>query len=439
MKKTPIDGEIIRSVLNQLNIEDVGKASIREISKIVDLIQNKSGEKFIRMEMGVPGLDPVKVGVEAEIEALRRGVASSYPSIEGVRELKEETAKFVKNFINVDVKPESCVATVGSMQGGYAVFLTNANLDPKKDTALFIDPGFPVQKQQYMVMGHKFASFDVYKYRGEKLRDKLESFLSQGNINSIIYSNPNNPTWVCLTDEELKIIGELATKYDVVVVEDLAYFGMDFRRDLSTPGKPPYQPSVANYTKNWVMLISCSKIFSYAGQRMAVVVLSDYIATLCYDQLKKRFGADKYVVALTYRILYALSAGATHSAQLAMAAMFKAANEGKLNIVAEVKEYGERAHIMKKLFTKYGFEIVYDKDMDEPIADGFYFTIGYPGMKGGELIEKLLHYGISAITLGSTGSEKVDGLRACVSQTKLTMMPILEERLKQFYADNPVK
>jgi len=187
------------------------------------------------------------------------------------------------------------------------------------------------------------------------------------------------------------------------------------------------------------MLISSSKIFSYAGQRMAVIVLSDYIATRNYDQLKKRFGAGKYVITLTYRILYALSAGATHSAQFAMAAMFKAANEGKLNIVAEVKEYGERAHMMKKLFTKYGFEIVYDKDMDEPIADGFYFTIGYPGMKGGELIEKLLHYGISAITLGSTGSEKVDGLRACVSQTKLTMMPILEERLKQFHADNPVK
>ena len=53
--------------------------------------------------------------------------------------------------------------------------------------------------------------------------------------------------------------------------------------------------------------------------------------------------------------------------------------------------------------------------MDEPIADGFYFTIGYPGMKGGELIEKLLHYGISAITLGSTGSEKlmVCGLCFC--------------------------
>ncbi len=35
---------------------------------------------------------------------------------------------------------------------------------------------------------------------------------------------------------------------------------------------------------------------------------------------------------------------------------------GKLNFVEEVKEYGEKAHIMKKIFTDNGFKIVYDKD-----------------------------------------------------------------------------
>ena len=61
-----------------------------------------------------------------------------------------------------------------------------------------------------------------------------------------------------MQEEELKIIGELANQYDVVVVEDLAYFAMDFRRDLSQPGLPPYQPTVANYTGNWVMMVSSS-------------------------------------------------------------------------------------------------------------------------------------------------------------------------------------
>ena len=141
----------------------------------------------------------------------------------------------MRAFIDVDINQEGCVPVTGSMQGTYASFMVCSQCDEKKNTILFIDPGFPVQKQQLSVMGEKYETFDVYNYRGEKLRPKLESYLSQGNISAIIYSNPNNPSWVCLKEEELKVIGELATKYDIIVLEDLAYFAMDFRTDLSVP------------------------------------------------------------------------------------------------------------------------------------------------------------------------------------------------------------
>ena len=36
--------------------------------------------------------------------------------------------------------------------------------------------------------------------------------------------------------KELQIIGELANQYDIIILEDLAYFAMDFRKDLSHPG-----------------------------------------------------------------------------------------------------------------------------------------------------------------------------------------------------------
>ena len=91
--------------------------------------------------------------------------------------------------------------------------------------------------------------------------------------------------------------------------------------------------------------------------------------------------------------------GTSHSAQFALAAMFKAAADGTFDFISEVKEYGRRAERLKKIFTDYGFRIVYDHDLDEPIADGFYFTIAYPGMTGGELMEELIYYGVSAISL----------------------------------------
>ncbi|WP_461631807.1 aminotransferase class I/II-fold pyridoxal phosphate-dependent enzyme [Labilibaculum euxinus] len=435
--KTPINSQIVDQKLALCEIHKMEDATIRDVVRVVNMIEEESGEKFIRMEMGVPGLKPAKVGIEAEKQALEDGVASAYPMLEGVRALKEEASKFVKNFMNVDIAPEGIVPTVGSMQGGYAAFMTIGNCDAKKDTILFIDPGFPVQKTQLEVMNQKYESFDVFNYRGDKLKAKLEEFLVKGNIAGIIYSNPNNPAWICFNEDELQIIGELANKYDTIVMEDLAYFAMDFRTDLSQPGVAPYQPSVANYTDNYVLMISSSKAFSYAGQRIGLLCISNKLFHTRFENLKPRFGADEFGYTLIYRIIYTLSSGTSHSAQYALRAMLKAANEGKFNFIEEVKEYGERAKIMKKLFLENGFELVYEGDIDLPLADGFYFTVTYPGLSGSDLNKKLLYYGISAICLNETGSLK-EGLRACVSQVSRKQFKVLESRLKEFHKHHQI-
>jgi aspartate/methionine/tyrosine aminotransferase len=318
------------------------------------------------------------------------------------------------------------------MQGSFAAFMVSCRKDKQKDTTLFIDPGFPVQKQQHHNLGLKYETFDVYNHRGEKLRAQLESILTKGNISTMVYSNPNNPSWICFTEHELQIIGELSTKYDVTVIEDLAYFAMDFRKDFSKPGEPPYQPTVARYTDNYLLLVSSSKIFSYAGQRIGVMGIGKELFRRSFPDLKRFFSSDQFGHAIVYGALYSLTSGTCHSAQFALAAMLKAVNDGDFNFVENVKEYGKRAEVMKKIFTDNGFEIVYNMDEDQPIADGFYFTFAYPGMSGEELLEELLYYGVSAISLAITGSERTEGLRACVSLVHPDQFEVLRERLEQF-------
>ena len=434
MKNTPVDYQTARKVIDGYGLPDFGKATIREVVAISTQLEQITKTEFIHMEMGVPGLPAAKVGVEAEINALRAGAASIYPNINGLQALKDEASRFIKAFINIDIAPEGCVPVTGSMQGTYASFLVSGQCTPGKDTILFIDPGFPVQKQQIAVMGYKYESFDVYECRGQKLRDVLESYLSKGNIAAMIYSNPNNPAWFCLTEEELQIIGEMANKYDVIVIEDLAYFAMDFRKPLGVPFEAPYQATVARYTDNYVLQISGSKAFSYAGQRIGVTAISNKLYHRAYEGLTQRYGSGTFGTVYIHRVLYALSSGTSHSAQYALAAMFRAASDGTFDFVSDVKEYGRRAARLKKIFTDYGFTIVYDHDLEELIADGFYFTIGYPGMTGSELMEELMFYGISAISLGTTGS-KQEGLRACTSFIKDHQYALLEERLKIFKAN----
>ena len=275
---TPLDYNTVTAIIDEMGLGDFSQATIRDIQSLSRQLEEKTGERVIHLEMGVPGLKPSEIALEAEREALASGVATQYAPNGGIPRIKQASSRFVKAFIGVDIDPLCCVPTTGSMQGTFASFTAiyhanNVAGGGKKDTVLLIQPGFPVQTTQCDVIGLKHVGLDIHGYRGQALIDKLEEILKEGNINSIVYSNPNNPSWVCFTEEELQGIGALATKYDVIILEDLAYFAMDFRRDLSHPFEAPYQATVARYTDNYVLWISGSKAFSYAGQRIGVTCM----------------------------------------------------------------------------------------------------------------------------------------------------------------------
>lgn len=411
----PISQQKINEVIDRLGIVDIKSATIRQICSLAAELEKESNEEFVHLEIGNPGLPAQAIGVEAECEALRSGVANQYPNIAGIAPLKEAGSKFVKAFLDLDVSSKCIIPTVGSMQGSFTLMLLMKQRIPGKDTMLIINPGFPAQPNQAKILGMNVESFDFYNYRGKKLEDKLESIMSSGRITAMIYSNPNNPAWTNFTEEELEIIGRMATKHDVIVMEDLAYLGMDFRKDCSKPFQPPFVPSVGKYTDNYILLISASKIFSYAGQRIALVCMSDKVYNRRYPFLESFYEMPTFGDCYVFGVLYTASSGTAHSSQYAMAAMLDKAVKGELNFVKDSSEYGRRAAILKKLLLENGFHIVYDKDGDTDISDGFFFTAGYKDMDSETLQKELLRYGISSISLPCTGSDQ-NGVRICVSK-----------------------
>ncbi len=430
--KEPIPQHLIDEVLARNDIRDISRATIRQNVAVGAALEKEVGEPFVHLEIGVPGIDACPIGIQAQKEALDRGVASVYPIISGLPQLKQNASEFVKAFIDIDVPPECIVPTVGSMQASFNLVLECSQLQKEKDTILYICPGFSAHGRQPDVLGIKNVTFDIYNYRAEKLRDKLEEFMSKGNISAILYSNPNNPAWICLTDEELRIIGECANKYDVVVLEDMAYLCMDFRKDMSRPFEPPFQPTVARYTDNYVITLSASKIFSYAGERIALAVISDKLYHREYASLRNRFGIGKFGDNYILTYLYVASSGTSHSAQYALAAMLKAAVEGRYDFVKELREYGRRSERSRYLFERHGFHLVYDKDMDQSIGDGFFYTVGYKELDNNTLLTRLMRCGINAVALNTTGSGQC-GIRVCVSRLLTEEdFETLDERLRLF-------
>lgn len=428
--------DLVASVAREMKVADLQNATIGDILLVASRLEELTGIPFIRMDQGSPGLPANRIGIEAEKAALDKGLGAQYPAAAGVPELKEAASRFVKAFIDIDISPRACLPTTGSVAASFGAFIACTQRIPGKDKVLFIDPGFPIQKSQLRILGIRWKLFDIHDFRGQALRDKMEEYLKDGDIAAIVYSNPNNPAWICLEEEELKIIGELATKYDAVVMEDQAYFCMDFRHPFGRPYQAPFVPTVARYTDNYILMLSASKIFSYAGQRIALACVSDKLFDKQYPALAERY-EDSGVFGPTFiaSIMYMITSGCTATTQYGMAEMLNRSVDGTINFVEDTREYERRAARMKKIFTDNGFTIVYDHDVTQPVGDGFFFTLGYPGMTGGELLCELMYYGVSSISLSTTGSEQ-QGVRACTSRMREELYPILEERMRAFHEDH---
>ncbi len=422
----------------RMNIDDIASATIRQILALANILESTRTEPFVHLEMGNPGLPASEIGVEAEHEAHLKGIANKYPNIAGVKALKDAGSRFMKSFLDIEIPGRCIVPTVGSMQGTFTLMMLLAQRIPGRDTVLFLDPGFPAQHHQAKLLGINQRSIDVYDCRGAALEARLEEAVADGRVTALLYSNPNNPAWFNFTDEEFRILARVADRHDLVIMEDHAYLGMDFRRAYGTPGRAPFVPTVARYSDRAVLLVSASKIFSYAGQRIAIVCFTPGVFDRRYDTFADFYDMPALGDAYVFGVLYCASSGTCHSAQYAMARMMDAACDGRLDFVGQTREYGRRAALAKKAFTDAGFHIVYDRDGDEPISDGFFFTVGRHGWNGPELQRELMRYGVSTISLPATGSLQ-EGLRVCVSMlSDDTVFAHLRERLSKFNRDYPL-
>ena len=431
----PLEKQQLDIIFNETGFNSKN-LSIRETNRLSTIINQKHNIEFVRMEMGIPNIPTSDIAKTAEKEAIDKGLQGFYPPFDGIPELKEAGREFVKAFLDLDVENKHIIPTCGSLQAGYISQALAGNMIKGKRTILYLDPTFPVTRYQAKFLGLEAVGIDLYNYRGNQLIDEIKNHVKGGEIGGILWSSPNNPSWSCLNDFELKEIAKICDSNEILAIEDLAYIGMDFREDYSVPFSKPFIPTVGKYGKYWITLISASKAFSFPGPRCAIAIISPKINEKKFSNLKEFCDREQFGHAFSLGGLYVTTSGTSHTAQYGLAKMLEAATNGDFNFIEITSEYGKRAEKVKEIFLRYGFEQVYKKDMDEPVGNGFYLTMSYPGYDGNDLMLELLRYGISTITLKSTGSVRHEGLRVCISFIGQEEMPLLEKKLLKFMEDH---
>ena len=414
--------DVIDETLERAGI-DFQELDIQELWKQIGCLQETLGVEYVRMDFGVPGLLPPYVAIRAHLQAISTVVAPmTYPPSEGTIELKQAASAFLKSFLELDIKAEHCLPTCGATQAAFIAQAIAGRRYSTKTKVLHLEPGYPPIKEQTRFLGLESCGIDVFGCRGARLIDRLRTTCETGDVAAIAWSSPNNPTANTLSEKELQGIGELCDQYDIIAIEDAAYLCMSRR------SSPPRAASVAHFTDRFFLLLTASKMFSYAGERVGLLVTSSALAGRSYEPLRRFFGCTNVGQAIR-RSIFNLTAGAPHSAQLAVAAALNAASSGEYQLVEALSEYGRRALELRQILVQNGFRLLYTDVEDD---HGFYLTFTYPGLSSTRLLRELLYHGITALPLSLFGSSHPDGLRACVGLLSPKDMARLKQRIRSF-------
>ncbi len=401
-----------------------GDFNIEEYWSVVDQLARIPGAGYIRLDFGIPGLVPCDVARKTHGRLLAEGtVCAQYPPHAGLPHLIRVFSQFMAQQLAVSVPPGNVFVTCGATQALFVAQAVAARLTATRRSVAFLTPNYPPMRAQARFLGMDVVSVDVDGKRGEALIRAVRGALESGDVAALCWASPSNPGWMVLTEDELAAIAELCAAHGVVPIEDLTYLGMVGRADDPLP-------TIARHADEYFLVLSSSKMLSYAGERVGFLVGSPRLLARTSFCLDAAFATTSVRRACS-SLIFNLTAGAPHSAQYAVASVLDAVNKGRYPLAEALAVYRHRARRLNGILKKNGFYTLYTAD-EEEATNGFYVNFGYPGLSEMTLMKALLRVGVAVLPLSIFGSVRTDGVRACVGRLEESMMPELEARLTGF-------
>lgn len=405
-----------------------GEFNLEEYWSAVDRLEQVLGVDYVRMDFGVPGLVPSEVCLNRHVATLADGeLPQKYPPYAGTPQLRTALATFVSNRLEVRISPENVFVTCGATQALFVGQAIAAKLDAHRKRAVFLSPAYPPVVHQARFLGLDVETIEIDGKRGAPLVNAIKRAFERGGVAVFCWASPNNPTWTVLSHDELESVAALCKEYGVVPVEDLTYLGM---LDRQCGALHRGFPSIAQFADEYFIVLSASKMLSYAGERIGFLVASSALLDRTSANLEGAFGAS-LVKRACGSFIFNLTAGAPHSSQYGVTDVLNAINSGAIDLDGVLSIYMERSRVVKQLLKEGGFYLIYGGGGADEL-DGFYICFGYPGMSGVELLKELLYVGVTVLPLSVFSSERADGVRACVGRLNDQSLALLASRLKLF-------
>jgi len=183
--------------------------------------------KVISFAAGDPDPDVIPRDLYGEIARevfLSEKRSVIYSPGDGLIDLKEEIAKFMREYEGVSTSADNIAVTVGGSQA--IDLLGRLMLDPG-DVVLVENPSYVNTIVVWKHYGVRFIGIpmDDSGMRTDKLEEVVKTLVSEGVKLKLIYTIPTgqNPSGVTMSMDRRKHLLEIASRYDLLIAEDGAY------------------------------------------------------------------------------------------------------------------------------------------------------------------------------------------------------------------------
>ena len=168
---------------------------------------------------------PIPGSIETFDQGYALGAAQAYTEYRGKLSLREGLAKKLADFTGAPVDADQELILTPGTQG--ALFLAMGANIAHGDKVAIVEPDYFANRKLVTFFEGELVpvGLDYFGAQGKAAGldlNRLGAIFANG-VKLFIFSNPNNPTGVIYTAEEIRAIGELAAKYHVKVICDELY------------------------------------------------------------------------------------------------------------------------------------------------------------------------------------------------------------------------
>lgn len=222
----------------------------------------------INLAQGYPDFDPPKAITDrlAQVSAIG---PHQYPITMGAPNFRQALAKKCGHFMGLNLDPETnMVITIGSSE---AMVDTIFALTNPGDKIIMFSPYFENYRAQAIMADCEPIFVPLVPPTFHFDPNVLEDAFKQG-AKAILICNPSNPSGKVFTEEELKLIGDMAIRYDTYVIMDEVY-----EHIVYAPHKHVYMSTLPGMWERTVSCSSLSKTYSITGWRLGYAIAPQHL------------------------------------------------------------------------------------------------------------------------------------------------------------------